>query len=101
MEIKTQTKAQFRILHGEVEKQSRTAKACFDIIFDNAYRGVAAKKYGITEQTISSFIRNNEYRHTEMYRYIWIGEVTTDIEVTPDIEAEVETGTNDEHGIGW
>ena len=75
VEIQTQTQAQFKMLHGERNKQSRTAKACFDIIFNNVYRGVAAKEHGITEQTISTFIRNNEHKHAEKYLYVESGNV--------------------------
>lgn len=70
MEIESQTELQFKALHGEPDKQSKTSKACFDIIFNGAYRGVAAKEHGISEQTISTFIRNNEHKHADRYLYV-------------------------------
>ncbi len=74
MEIQNQTEAQFKMLHGEPNKQSKTTKACFDVIFKDTHRGFAAKKHGITEQTISTFIRNNEHKHAEKYLYVQKGE---------------------------
>jgi hypothetical protein len=76
MKIKTQTKEQFIMLHGNQDKQSRTAKACFDVIFGNEHRIIAAKRHGITEQTISMFIRTNSYKHADRYQYINKGSIS-------------------------
>ena len=67
--MRKQTKEQFEMIHGLNDEQSRTAKACFDILFSGTYRGVASKEHGITEQTISRFIRENRYKHAERHRY--------------------------------
>jgi len=73
VEITEQTEAQFKAIHGEQHSQSRTAKACFDVLFNAVHRGVAANEHGITEQTISTFIRNNGHKHTEKYLYVQKG----------------------------
>lgn len=78
MEIQTQTQAQFKMLHGEQSKQSKTTMACFDVIFNNVNRNVAAREHGITEQSICTFIRNNEYKHAERHLYIEKGKVESE-----------------------
>lgn len=67
--IPEQTKKQFIALHGEPDKQSKTAKAVYDILFKGSYRIVASKEHGVSESAISVFIRNNQFKHDERYKY--------------------------------
>lgn len=70
VKMQTQTKEQFIMLHGRTSEQSKSAKAAFDVLFNGVYRGVAAREYGVSEQSISAFIKNNESKHIKNYLYV-------------------------------
>jgi|TARA_R110000744_G_scaffold44436_1_gene99153 hypothetical protein len=74
--IAKQTIEQFNMLYGD-KNRSRTANACFDVIFNAVYRKVASKEHGVTVQTICIFIRNNEHKHSSRYLYVDGGLETT------------------------
>lgn len=62
-----QTQKQFIYLYGEnKEKWSGAAKASHDILFEKSWRGVAAKRYGITRQTVQAFLVRNREKHLSM-----------------------------------
>ena len=67
--MKEQTKEQFIMLYGKPEHQSKTAKACFDYIFNQKHRLEAAEKHGVTVQSMCKFIQNNNLKHSERYIY--------------------------------
>lgn len=69
-----QTKQQFTILYGDVEKRSITAQACYEHLFENERRIIVANKHGISEAVISRFITNNKYKHAQHYFYTQAGE---------------------------
>lgn len=58
-----QTEKQFKILYGDEAKWSKTTKAVHEHLFKGERRIVAANNNSVSEQSMYSFIKNNEHKH--------------------------------------
>tara|TARA_R110002049_G_scaffold225946_1_gene397893 strand:- start:3507 stop:3767 length:261 start_codon:yes stop_codon:yes gene_type:complete len=58
-----QTEKQFKLLHGDEQKWSKTTRAVYEHLFAGKRRIVAANDNNVSEQSMYSFIKNNEHKH--------------------------------------
>lgn len=69
-EMAAQTEKQFKLLYGDDANWSKTTKAVYEHLFKGERRIVAANNNCVSEQSMYTFIKNNEHKHLKQVQVL-------------------------------